>query len=197
MALSGSQLGGFIDSTLVHMGSKGNNRTVFCNAVGAGVVMSIVGQSFTTIDAGLTPGSGIGTGTGITGLNIHNMIEVAISEMPSTGHNARKLFYAIMKGVIEELANATLTTTDTPVYLGKGDIVVGSILVIETVMALNIFSQLQTIGANGSNLMPLAKAIAAGIAREIISDGGGSVTIVGTPTGIPVIGVGTGSGTIS
>lgn len=198
MALSASVLGGLIDSNLESEGATGYNKTKFSDAVGAGIVESIIGKAFVTNDVGLTVGIGVGIGTGIVGLSDSDMISIALSQMATQGKNAFKLMKAIMDAVITELGNATLTTADAPVFLGVGTVNTGTIAVIESEMAFNIDTQLANVGAKGKNRTNLSKAIAAGVCRQIISNGTGTVTITGSPTiPIPVPGTGVGAGTIS
>jgi len=103
-----------------------------------------------------------------------------------------------MGAVVTELGNATLTTVDVPVFLGTGIVNVGSIAVIESAMASNISTQLQSSGAKGANISNLSKAIATGICSQILSSGTGTVVITGSPTvPTPVSGTGVGTGIIS
>jgi hypothetical protein len=198
MALSDSILGSLIDTNLSAFGANGSNRTLFCNKVAKGIVMSIVGKSFSTNDVGTTPGSGTGTGTGITGLVSSLMVSSAIAVLPSTGVNANKLFTAIMNAVVSHLASAAeLNSTHSPVYTGTGTIVIGSITVSIPEMANNIKAQLLGAGAIGVNLTILCTAIATGIVTGILTGGTGSVTITGDAPPSPVPGTGTGSGIIS
>lgn len=197
MALSASALGSLIDSNLSSAGANGSNKTIFSNAIAAGIVMSIVGKSFSTIDVGTIPGTGVGVGTGLTGISSANMSSVAIAALPSTGTNAVPMMDAIMNAVQTHLATATLSSTHTPVFAGSGTIVVGSIPVVQSEMAGNIESQLSSAGANGSNKFALANAIAAGICTEILVAATGTVTISGSPSGTPSPGGGSGTGVIS
>jgi hypothetical protein len=198
MSLSASALGSLIDSNLTGFGANGSNKTIFSNAVAAGIVMSIAGKAFATIDIGTIPGSGIGSGTGLTGMSSSNMASIALGVMPSTGLNAPNLMQAIMNAVVAHLgSSATLTSTHTPVFAGSGTIVVGSIPVTISEMASNIDSQLGLAGAAGSNRTILSTAIATGIVTEILAAATGTVTISGSPSGIPVGGGGSGSGVIS
>src|SRR5580700_10329751 len=103
MALSASALSALIKSNLQAVGANGSNLQKFCDAVAAGIVMSIVGQSFTSSDNGLVPGIGTGTGTGITGLMPSSMANMALSAMSSQGSNASKLMNAIMMAVESHL----------------------------------------------------------------------------------------------
>lgn len=198
MALSPTVLAGLINSNLTSYGANGSNLTPFCTAVGAGIVMSVVGKAFVTSDVGLVTGIGAGVGTGITGLDSGDMVSIAIAQMVTTGSNAQKLMQAIMNATVTHLGQASLVSIDPIVFVGSGSIVVGSIAVIQSEMASNIDSQLASVGAKGSNRTHLANAIAAGIAQEILAAGTGALVITGSPTiPIPVPGAGPGSGTIS
>lgn len=198
MALSPTVLAGLINSNLMSVGANGSNLTPFCTAVGAGIVMSIVGKAFTTLDTGLVTGIGAGVGTGITGLQSSDMVSIAIAQMATTGDNAEKLMQAIMNATVTHLGAASLVSVDPIVFVGAGAVVVGTIAVVQAEMASNIDSQLASVGAKGSNRTHLANAIAAGIAQEILSAGTGALVITGSPTvPTPVPGTGPGTGTIS
>lgn len=202
MALSAGALASLIASNLQAQGAKGSNLQIFSTAVATGIVMSIVGKSFVTVDAGLTPGIGVGIGTGIAGLTSSTMVSTAIGMMSSTGVNAMKLMQAIMDATVSHLGSAaSLATADTPVFLGSGTVTPGSITVVASAMGSNIDSQLASSGAKGANRTALANAIAGGICANIISAGTGTVTITGTFTGPtppgPIPGAGSGTGTIS
>lgn len=202
MPLSPSALAGAIQSNLQAAGANGSNLQIFCNAIAAGIVMSIVGKPFATTDTGSVPGIGAGTGTGISGLSSSAMKSVALATMISQGSNASKMMQAIMDGVVSHLSSsAKLVSTHTPVFLGSGAVNVGSILVIAPEMSANIDSQLSAAGAKGVNKTNLSLAIATGICTNILSSGTGTVTITGTFTGSippgPVPGSGSGVGVIS
>jgi hypothetical protein len=197
MALSPSGLASLIQSNLEDQGAKGSNLQKFCLAIATGIIEAIVGKSFTTEDVGTISGAGEGTGTGITGLIESTMVDLALAQMTSQGKNAKPLMTAIMDAVISYLeSNAILTTIDTPVFIGTGTIVVGSITVMASEMAQDIDTVLQNNGAKGKNRANLALAIATGVCGGIGASGTGTVIITGTgtPTGP---GTGTGTGTIS
>lgn len=202
MSLSPSTLASLIQANLAGVGAKGSNLSVFCTAVAAGIVLSIVGKAFATADVGLMPGIGVGAGVGITGLDPSAMQSTALATMHSHGSNAEKLMEAIMTAVVTHLSSAaTLTSNHSPIFQGAGTIVVGSIAVVASEMGNNIDSQLQAAGAKGANRSELANAIAAGIAGNILSAGTGAVAITGTFTGPippgPIPGAGAGAGVIS
>lgn len=196
--LSASVLGGLIDANLASAGAVGSKRTIFSNAVAAGIVMSIVGKSFTTTDVGLTPSAGTGTGTGITGLSASTMKSLALAVMVSQGSKADPLMNAIMMAVVQHLSSAAdLSSIDSPVYLGTGTIDVGSIAVVVSEMSSNILSQLNSAGAAGSKRANLSLAIATGVVNNILAAGTGTLTITGAAPPLPVPGTGTGTGTIA
>lgn len=198
MPLSAPALGALIDSNLQAVGAKGSNKTKFCNAVARGIVNSIIGVAFATTDAGTTPGFGVGTGIGITGLSSSAMKSMALSLMSTKGENADKLMQAIMNATVIHLStSASLSSVNSPVFLGTGTIILESIAVVSATMISNIDSELQGIGANGTNRAKLARAIGTGIASNIVSSGSGTVVITGTPVGAPTPGTGSGTGTIS
>ena len=193
--LSGSVLGSLIESDLRAQGAQGSNLSKFCTALAAGIVMSIVGKAFTTNDTGTVTGNGTGIGTGISGLSASTMKGLALADMFSRGSNADKMMQAIMTAVVTHLStSAQLSSTDHPVFHGTGVIVVGSMAVSVSEMTANIDSQLQNVGARGSNRTKLSHAIATGICDNILSSGTGNLTITGTQTS-PVPSPGSGSGT--
>jgi hypothetical protein len=198
MALSASTLGNLIAANLTSAGANGSNKTIFSNSIAAGIVMSISGKSFTTTDAGSMAGSGIGIGSGITGLSSSTMSTLAISAMSSTGSKAVPMMNAIMSATVAHLSSsAALNSTHTPIFAGVGSIDVGSISVTISEMSTNIETQLRNAGANGSNLHNFCHAVATGICTNILSAGTGSVTITGSPIGTPSPGAGVGVGVIT
>lgn len=199
MALSASTLKDLIKANLEAVGANGSNLDIFCNAIATGIVMSVVGKIFTTIDTGLITGVGTGTGVGIMGLDSSAMKSLALSMFPSKGDNAEKLVQAITDATVSHLSSAAdLSSADAPVFEGVGTILVGSIAVVAAEMSANIDSQLEASGAKGSNRTILAQAIGTGIATNIISVGTGTLTISGSITvPPPVSGAGTGVGSIA
>lgn len=197
MSLDAGVLGGLIDSNLSSAGAHGINRTKFSNAVAKGIVESIVSQTFTTFDVGSVTGAGTGTGVGVTSLTASTMTSVALSTMTRQGINAFKLMNAIMTAVVSHLSSAaSLSSIDTPVFVGTGTIVIGSWSITESLMETNIKNELSAVGGNGVNAPNLSKAIATGIVTNILAAGSGTLTIVGSGS-TPSPGTGSGSGIIS
>ena len=199
MALSASVLANLIETTFraPPYNANGTNLSRFCLAISTGVVNSIVGKSFITVDVGSVAGVGVGAGIGISGLVSNTMQTTALNTMTRQGPNAAKTMKVIMDSVVTHLGSATLVSADTPVFVGAGTITVGSIAVNVSEMQNNILIQLNGQGASGSNRSNLALAIATGIVNEILAAGTGTLVITGTPSGTPSPGVGAGTGTIS
>ena len=198
--MSEGELGMLIDKYLQQADANGDNRTIFSMKVAEGIVMSIRNKPFATIDVGLVPGAGTGTGVGIVGLSEDHMTETALALFPSQGKNARPLVMAIMKATKEHLmAKALLTSNHAPVYTGVGTVQVGSIGVSKDEMSENIDEKLKSADANGENRKKFCDAIAAGVALELIGFGTGVVAITPTPPTppTPVPGAGSGTGVIT
>jgi hypothetical protein len=188
-----------IDQQLVLAGAIGTNKLKFCKAVSTGLINSLKGKSFTTLDTGTVPGVGQGTGTGLIGLMPDQMTQIGIAAAPGmTGDNALPLMTAIMTASQQYLAMAAaLASNDTPVFLGTGTIVIGSIMVTMDEVNNNLQSAFKDQKANGDNMPALCKAIATGFTFGILTMATGELVIVGTPTGTPAPGGGPGMGTIS
>ena len=195
MALSATTLAGLINSNLSAAGAVGSKLTVFCDAVAAGIVQSIVGKSFTTSDYGTVPGAATGVGTGITGLSSSAMKSAALGYMSSTGSKASPLMQSIMDATVQHLSTAaSLNSIHGFVWDGSGTIVIGSIGVSISNMGNNIDAALAGQGAMGSKRLELSMAIATGVVSNILSSGSGTVTISGFGTdGGPAAGSGTGT----
>ena len=184
-----------IKSLLISSGFVGERLDDFCLMIGQGSVASLVGLSFQTIDTGLTPGAGVGTGTGILGVLEPIVFANIMSNMSSySGEKLSIVVNAISHGLVTELSNATLTSTHTPVHTGTGIIVLGSIMPIGSVWGNNIFLQGTSLGFTGEELYNFSHAIGSGCAMSFTT-ATGQVTIGGSGGNVP--GSGTGVGVIS
>lgn len=223
MNLNSDILGETIRRNFVAKGANGRNLQKFCKAVARGIVISIVGTTFTTMDVGLIPGIGSGVGRGIVidKIDVDKMIDRSLEYIRTEnkkmknpavfGDRARPTMDCIMRAIRDHLAQyAQLTSTHAPVFLGSGTVIISSINVDYRKMADNIEKSLRSEGAKGSNLKRTAMAISIGavteivgfhkkdIVSEIVPRGHASVSITGTalsPT--PVPGAGEGSGVIT
>jgi hypothetical protein len=199
MAINADALGSLIRS---NMNANGKNAGKFANEIAAGIAMSIIGQSFKTIDIGAVPGVGAGTGVGITGMDSDAMTQKTLTVMKSQlkdqtrplGSNAKRTADAIMQATVQHLgSSAMLTSVDTPVFAGAGQIVVGSITVSESEMAQNIYN---SISGKGNHRMDYATAIAAGVTLGVMM-ATGTLQIAGSPASTPSPGSGSGQGVVS
>lgn len=191
--LSASVLTGLIDANLAADGARGPRRTRFSQCVAEAVVEHFTGKPFNTDDKGNGKG-GSGTGVGIKALSSSNMTGIAYGVMDSHGPKAWSFLNAIMRAVEEHLRSATLLTTTNPqVGKGVGNVIVGSIGVIQPALEALIEAKLIGDGAIGPKRNNIARAISTGIVTDVKATGTGIVTISGStfPPGTSGVGIGT------
>jgi len=199
MSLSGSRQGLELKSNLEGKGMVGSDLGKFCNAIGNGSEKSVVGKTFTTMDVGLLPGAGVGVGSGLTGIVsaiISSAIISAGISMGLVGSDFPKIADAAAITLEQEMLQATLSSTHTPIFEGIGNIVPGSIPVQLEEWANNINTEGIKSGFVGQDWNKVAKAIATGFINGFLT-ATGQVTITGTCSFIPFSGTGVGSGVIS
>lgn len=190
-ALSCLQGRGFVGSKLVD----------FTDALGIGGQNHVVGKPFTTTDTGTITGPGIGVGVGILGLigaTISTLVfGLATGSFGQSGSKLMDICDCVGIAAVSELGLAVLSSTHTPVVIGTGIIVPGSIAVIGSAWG----SAIDTVGSGkgfiGSQWPNFAQAMGQGQATHILAVGTGSVVISGTPIGSPVPGSGVGVGAVS
>lgn len=198
MSLSGAAWSADLYSRLVYYGFDGARTHDFTDAVGLGSALHLIGKPFTTVDVGLTPGAGVGTGTGISGLDAFTIGDQIFSNcVEAFGQSGSVLLdfcRIIGASCVSQMGTATLTSTHAPVYLGQGSINAGTVIVIPQLWGLSILTQ----GASlqGSQWPNFANAIGMGMGTNVLNSGSGTVDIVGGG-GPPVLGAGVGAGTIS
>lgn len=207
MALSGSALSGLIQAQLAGKGFTGVQLTPFANALGNGIVNGTTGLlMFTTADVGTIPGTGSGSGTGVIGLNMANIANLAFAtgqgfwaadQNNGPGIKWQDLCDAVATAVVAHFSSAaTLTSTHAPVFSGVGTVVAYSGVTVPVMKAAIVAA---APGSWAAWKMPeLAEAIATGVVTELLSHAPAStVTISGSPSGIPVPGAGSGSGVVT
>jgi len=188
----------------VAQGFIGENWPDMCDAVGIGSVSHLAGKAFATADTGLTPGTGNGVGTGLTGVvktTLSSALFAALlAGFGSSGDNLQDLCDAVAEALVGEIGVASLASTHAPVYQGSGIVTPGSIPVVGSAWGDLIETQGLGLGFAGINWPVFASIVGTQMASAMAT-ATGNVTITGTFTGPtppgPVPGVGVGVGTIS
>lgn len=207
MALSGSTLSSLIQANLAGKGFTGVQLTAFSNGLGNGIVNGTTGLLlFTTADVGTIPGTGTGSGTGVLGLSQANISSLAYTtgqgfwssfQNNGPGIKWQDLCDAVAAAVVTHFsAAATLTSTHSPVFAGTGSVVAYSGVTVPVMKGTIVAA---SPGSWATWRMPeLAEAIATGVVTELLSHAPAStVTISGSPAGVPVPGGGSGSGVVT
>lgn len=207
MALSGPGLSSELQAALSGIGWNGTKLTEFCDAIGNGIVLYTAGTlTFTTSDVGTVPGSGTGSGTGITGMSDASMSSVMFttgqgfwSSLQNNGPGVEwsKFCDAVSQTVVAHFAaNATLTSTHSPVFAGSGTVVSYAGLAVPA-MKSSMVAQAPAPWAS-ARFPELAEAVATGVITEIQGHSpADSVVISGSPSGTPAGGSGSGSGVVT
>lgn len=198
--VSGSFWSSTLYASLSSFGFIGSQLQNFTNIVGNGSALSVIGTPFTTVDVGTVPGVGSGTGIGVIGFTGGQVSTEIFSLATGFGFLGSKLFDvcdACGQAESAALALATLTSVDSPVYLGVGTITPGSILVVGPAWAAEIQSMGTEENFMGSKWPDFSSALGNGQALPVLMTGTGVLTITGTPTGTPAPGSGSGVGVIT
>lgn len=179
----------------------------FCTAIGVGVVKNLTENlKFTTADVGTVPGFGMGTATGIKGLNNALMAQLMFARgqgfwapFQNNGPGVEWLLFCQKCSLVVKthlMANALLSSKHPAVFAGSGKVTVYSGITIEA-MSADIVSSGPPAWAK-ERFPELATAVATGIVTEILQHSPvDSVAIAGAPAGVPVGGAGAGQGTVS
>lgn len=188
--------------SLVGKGFDGDSLLDLCSAIASGSVFHVVGKSFATVDAGSVPGTGAGTGIGVTGLLVANLASAiyaeAVSRFGQAGDSLQDLCDSIADVCVEQLGLATLVSSHSPVFAGSGTVTVGSIPVVGSGWSSAIDSEGAGVGFEGVSWPDMAASIGISQADEVTARGTGTVAITGSATGGPVVpGTGAGTGVIS
>lgn len=172
-------MAGTLLSTLGSFGYSGPDLPNFTQAVGMGSQASVVGKAFATVDAGVVPGVGQGTGTGLVGFvpgSVSGLIiSLATSAFGGAGPDLATVALAIEQALISESLNASLSSNHAPVFLGVGTVTPGSVSVVGSEWGSNVNAQGVSRGFLGSDWAGMADAIGQGCA-------GGFSTVTGTVT---------------
>lgn len=181
-------------------GYTGPKLMDFTDAIAGGSVTHVVGKPFATVDSGTTPGSGVGTGVGITGIVPATVaaaiLAAATAGFGQAGPDLPNICDDISQSLFAQMGLAALSSTHTPVYLGTGIITPGSIPVVGAVWGTQVQAEGSGVGFIGDKWPAFADAIGSGCATGFAT-ATGAVAITGSPTGPPVPGSGAGVGVIS
>ena len=178
----------------------------FTLALGNGIALALSGKlQFKTKDAGVIPGSGVGTGLGITGLDDSKMSSTmfaagqkAWSPLQNNGPGVEwKIFCdKVSLAVATHLkTNAILQSTHSPVFAGAGKVTAYSGVTGDDIKA-SIVAQ-SPAPWQKARMPELAEAVGKGVAEELTGHApADSVVIAGSPAGTPSGGSGSGSGIV-
>ena len=192
----GSTLGGVMDALLF----LGPDKQKFADAIGEGSANTLKGKSFATIDTGTVPGTGTGQGVGLIGVPpgvVSSLIfALATAQFGGAGPQLAQLALAIETALLAELLKVSLKSDHTPVFLGTGIIVPGSIPVTGAEWGANITQAGNSKGFAGPQWPQFASVIGNACATGMRT-ATGIVVITGTGSPPTSPGIGTGQGTIS
>jgi len=187
----------------------GDSWPDICSSVGDGAIDNLVGKPFTTSDTGSTPGAGVGTGVGLSGVSdsaisadLFSALQIALAATPEAD-SLPDICDAVAQSWVLEIALALLSTVHAPpksfVFAGGGILEAGSIVVDGTAMGEAIKSAGILAGFVGDSWPDIAEIIGDTLAASL-DNAIGNVVITGSPVppGAPVVpGTGQGDGTLS
>lgn len=188
-------------ATLSAKGFSGSELMQFTDATAKGTESHLVGKPFSTIDTGLIPGIGVGTGVGLMGILSTSIsalaFVVATQSFGQSGENLMDLTDGFGDMVVSMMSGVTLSSNHSIVFQGTGLITPGSIPVVGTSWGDEIRD---ASSFSGESWGDLAGALGEGGAIGVMS-ATGQVTISGAFTGPvppgPVAGLGVGMGSLS
>ena len=200
MSISAGGWDSALYSDFTSRGFSGTKLADFTAAIGGGSASSVIGASFTTVDAGSITGPGVGVGTGILTLVATRLRDAIVSALTnrfgSAGDKLLDTAEAVADTLVSQMGSVTLSSTHTPVAVGVGTLVVGSIGVVASAWDTAMKSLGDGSGFVGDNWPDITEILADECVNEILGFGTGSVVISGTPVpGVP--GAGVGAGTLS
>lgn len=202
MPMSGANMSNSMFSIASGYGWTGSNLKNMSDALSNGTINNMLGAPFQTTDTGTVIGPGVGTGVGLLGV-IASVVSLAIfnaavAKFGSAGDDLLDLTDAVAQAFVAEIALATLSSTHTPVFLGSGTIVPGSIVVIAAAIVAAI--QLEGIGYGflGDNWPDFAEVVGEELANSLaIATGNLVITGAAVIPPPPAPGVGVGAGNMS
>ncbi len=198
----GSAWSADLHGRLTALGMQGPKLQDFSDSVGNGSASHVVGKPFDTIDTGLTPGTGVGTGDGISGFTAPDVADAifaaAVGFFGQAGPKLQDICDAVGQTCEAQMALAMLSSSHGPVFSGSGEITPGSVMIVPAGWGSSIEGEGSGVGFEGIKWPQFAEALGKQ-AGPILASGTGTVTISGSIVGPPppVPGAGSGSGTIA
>lgn len=191
MPMAGPTFAAKLLTAFTSAGLIGISTPIYAQTIGNGAMLQILGKPFNTIDTGSTPGTGAGTGVGLTGIvgavvsaQIQTEI-VSFTGLPPTP-DMIKMANAIGDGLEQEVALASLISTHSPVFAGTATIAPGSIGVVGASVGSSIETQGIGSGFVGKDWPGFAKAIGNGLG-DSFALANAVITILITSSTPPVV----------
>jgi hypothetical protein len=189
-------------SRLTSKGFFGSRLMEMCDAVGEGSAPSVIGKTFQTLDTGLIFGHSVGVGHSIIGIVATTVQTSMYGKMTSYGWRGSRMMEvceAVAEALVEQMLTADLLSSNSPVFSGAGQIIIGSIPVVSSEWTSNVQAKGTSRGFIGSQWPMMADAIGIGSVAGFAT-ATGTLALSGAyeggyPPG-PIPGSGTGNGTI-
>ena len=200
--LSGPTLSKLMKSKLAAKSIKGKMITDFCEALSEGLVSSFksMNKVITTDTGVMTKGSGKGKMIGIAPSVLKTMVVAKLKSKDIKGKEVNDLSDAVSQAVCSHiLASNEVKTDSTGVSLGAG---VGKVLgLVPSTMDKAIKSKLKNKSIKGKMIPNFCTAFSEAFCTHVMSMALVNVVISGSPAplilGVPIPGVGVGSGKVS
>jgi hypothetical protein len=201
MSLSGPALSSAILSAMASRGNTGSDLKKLTDSIGLGIILSLTGKSFSTVDAG--PGPPVPTPTVTTGLIVPPGVmaplitTAAIANIGGGGPELPLIALDIETSFIQELSKATLTSNHPATTAGAASITPGTIPVTASEVKGNIVTIGLATGLVGVDFPQIADAIGQGVEAAIKL--ASAVIVIAQPPSGPQVGppVGVGTGVIT
>lgn len=200
MTLSVPSWSSTLQNLLKGFGFAGPDLQKFTDVIAEGSVNTLVGTSFATVDTGTisgtnAPGSGLGLFGVPPGIPSSIIIAESTAKFGGAGPELGTTALAIELTLIQELTKVTLTSQHTPVHIGAGVVVPGSIPVVGQVWGANITQAGAQKGFAGPQWPTFASVI--GNACAIGMQTATGTVVINGPGSSSGAGAGSGSGKLS